>query len=160
VARAPVARVIASGEGWSIRELACCPGPQDRPYEERHERTTIAAVIEGTFQYRTAAGTALAYPGAFLLGNAGTVFECAHTHGVGDRCVAFDFDPSFFEEVASAVAGSYRFRFPAAILPASPKLAPAALESVLSTSSQSLLAADELAIRLVETVIGASVGST
>jgi AraC family transcriptional regulator len=69
-AGAPTAHPIARGEGWSVSEVTCRLGPQDRPFEERCEHAVIAAVIEGSFQYRTAAGTVLLYPGAFLLANA------------------------------------------------------------------------------------------
>ena len=104
----------------------------------------------------TSAGKALLYPGAFLLGNSGTCFECGHDHGVGDRCIAFHFDDAFFEEIASATAGTSRFRFAAAMLPASRTLALPVLKSALSASGHGLVAADELAIRLAEAVIGAS----
>src|SRR5690349_21034019 len=87
-----VTRYIASGEGWSISDNICTFGPENQPFEERHEQVAISAVVEGSFHYRTTAGTALLYPGAFLLGNAGACYECGHAHGRGDRCIAFRFD--------------------------------------------------------------------
>ncbi|MGO8914396.1 MAG: AraC family ligand binding domain-containing protein [Stellaceae bacterium] len=115
----PVARVLAGGEDWRISEQVCRAGPQDRPFEERHEEVTIAAVVAGSFRYRCSTGEALLYPGALLLGNAGTCFECGHDHSTGDRCIAFHFAPETFAEIAAAVTGAHRFRFAAAMLPAS-----------------------------------------
>jgi len=154
-AGAPSARRIADGGGWSVSEVTCRLGPQDRPFEERHDYTTIAAVLEGTFQYRAAAGTALLYPGAFLLGNAGACFECGHEHSVGDRCVAFRFDPPLFEEIAAAVVGSYRFRFSTAMLPAMPQFAAPLVGLAKGINGQ--IALEEYALRLAETVL-ATVG--
>ena len=53
------ARVLASGPGWSVSDVICTAGPHDRPFEERHEAVSIAAVTAGTFQYRTASGRAV-----------------------------------------------------------------------------------------------------
>ena len=103
---APVARVIAEGPDWRICDHTCHAGPRDRPYEEKHDGATIAAVVAGSFSYRTDSGRALSYPGAFLLGNAGTCFECGHDHSTGDRCIAFNFLPAFFAEISASAAGT------------------------------------------------------
>jgi AraC family transcriptional regulator len=153
---APSARPLGSGEGWSVSEFTCRLGPQDRPFEERHDRAVIAAVLEGSFQYRTAVGTALLYPGAFLLGNAGACFECGHQHGVGDRCVSFGFAPPLFEEIAAAATGSYRFRFSTAMLPPMPQFAAPVVE--LATGISSKIALEECALRLAETVLAQVAG--
>jgi AraC family transcriptional regulator len=155
-AGAPRARPMGGGEGWSVSEFICRLGPQDRPFEERCDQATIAAVIEGTFQYRTAAGTALLYPGSFLLGNAGACFECGHEHSVGDRCVSFRFAQPLFEEIAAAVVGSARFRFPSAMLPAMPQFAPPLVKLANAMSDQ--IALEECALRLAETVLATVAG--
>jgi AraC family transcriptional regulator len=145
----PAIRCLARGAGWRIDEVVCQAGPGDAPFEERHGGVSIAAVVEGTFQYRCSAGRALLYPGAFLLGNVGTCFECGHDHGAGDRCIAFQFAPDYFEDIAATAAGSSRFRFPMAMLPPLPAtmgLAVAAEDAALSGS----LAAEELAVRIAE----------
>jgi AraC-like DNA-binding protein len=140
--------------------VTCHLGPQDRPFEERFGWATIAAVLDGTFQCRTADGRALLYPGALLLGNSGAWCECAHDHGTGDRCVAFYFDGALFEEIAATIAGSHRFRFRTAMLPPRPEHARPVLESALNAMGRGLVAADELAIMLAEIVIRASSGNT
>jgi len=102
----------------------CTAGPQDRPFEERHETVCVAAVTRGTFQYRTAQGRATLAPGALLLGNSGAHFECGHEHGVGDRCLSFAFDPVYFEEVVASAPGARRPTFMMPRVPPSERLLP------------------------------------
>src|SRR5262249_7295966 len=94
--------ILASGPGLTVSDIVCTSGPRDRPFEERHDTVSIAAVTEGTFQYRTATGSAVLAPGGVLLGNAGASFECGHEHGVGDRCLSFQFSPELLETVVAA----------------------------------------------------------
>jgi AraC family transcriptional regulator len=121
---APVPRLISQGDDWSIAEYPCYAGPRDQPFEETHKQFTIAAVVEGSFNYRTEAGRALLYPGATMLGNFGNCFECRHDHSVGDRCVAFHFAPEFFAEIAATAAGCSQYTFPSLMLPAVALLTP------------------------------------
>jgi AraC-like DNA-binding protein len=120
----PAARKIAFGKGWSVNEFICEAGPGDRPFEERHDSMSIALVAEGSFTYTSDTGRALLYPGALLLGNHGACFQCGHDHSSGDRCVAAHFGADAFAEIAATAAGSSRFRFPVAMLPARRDLLP------------------------------------
>lgn len=160
--KAPVARVRARGAGWRVSEVLCTLGPHDRPFEERHESVSIAAVLSGTFRYRSPAGSALLYPGAFMLGNAGACFECGHEHGVGDRCLAFHFEPGYFEEIAAGVTGSHRFRFAAGMLPALRPMAAPLAKAQTPLARTDALAAEEAAVGLAEAALenqaGAAVG--
>lgn len=153
------ARSIGEGADWSMRDVVCRAGPEDRPYEERHTRVSIAAVVAGSFRYRCEAGTALLYPGALLLGNPGTCFECGHQHSRGDRCIALHYDAALFEEIVASAAGSARFRFPAAMLPAMPELLPTLVEVEATAGASRQLAAQSLAIRLAERVAEAMSGA-
>jgi AraC family transcriptional regulator len=155
-----VARPLRQGQGWSIGDYLCTAGPDDRPFEERHEEFSIAAVIEGTFTYRADTGTAVMHPGAFLFGNSATCYECGHDHSTGDRCVAFHFSPAYFAEVAASIAGSGRFRFPAPMLPVMPKLLPWLVRIEARTAHAERLEMDESAPRLMAAVIGAVSGAT
>lgn len=150
--RKPASRALAHGPDWAVWEVNCTLGPHDRPFEERHAHTSISAVLSGTFQYRSLHGSALLYPGSFLLGNAGACFECGHEHGTGDRCVAFGFAPPLFEEIAAAVAGTSRFRFDVPMLPALPALTPV-LVDVEGFAHVHGAASDEFALGLAERVI-------
>jgi AraC-like DNA-binding protein len=81
-------------------DVVCTSGPEDRPFEERHASASISLVLSGTFVYRSERGSSLMSSGALLLADAGHAFECSHPHGVGDRCLSFQFDPETFERLA------------------------------------------------------------
>jgi AraC-like DNA-binding protein len=151
----PAARLLCQGQGWSISEYLCTAGPHDRPFEERHEQFSIAAVIEGTFRYRGDTGTAVMHPGAFLFGNSAACYECGHDHSTGDRCIAFHFAPEYFAELAASVAGSGRFRFPAPMLPAMPRLLPWFVRIEARMALAERLEIEESVPQLVEAAIGA-----
>lgn len=159
----PAARVIARDADWTLNEFVCEAGPQDRPFEERHASVAIAAVLEGSFQYRCDSGRALLYPGAVMLGNFGACYECGHDHGSGDRCVSLQFSPALFEEIAASTAGSSRFRFTAAMLPAlkslhRPMAEMAALAANSPKHTPNRMAVEELAIDMAEAVVEAVAG--
>jgi AraC family transcriptional regulator len=110
-------RMLASGPGWSVREIICSSGPHDRPFEEQHASVCIAAVTQGSFQYRTAQGAATMVPGAVLLGNHQSCFECGHDHGTGDRCLSFMFDPAYFETILASIPAARKAAFRVPRLP-------------------------------------------
>jgi AraC family transcriptional regulator len=91
VCRPPRARVLATGNGWTVRDVVCTAGPDTPVFEEQHSQTSIAVVLSGTFRYRTSTGHELMTPGSLLLGNAGDYFVCGHEHGTGDRCISFHY---------------------------------------------------------------------
>jgi len=97
--------LLAQGEDWSVADVLCTSGPQDRPFQEQHSRVSIVIVLAGSFQYRGQSrfGPAreLMTPGSLLLGNAGQYFECGHEHGAGDRCISFQYAPDYFEQLAA-----------------------------------------------------------
>jgi AraC family transcriptional regulator len=146
------ARVLASGPGWSVSDVICTAGPRDRPYEERHDTVSIAAVTAGTFQYRSGIGRAVLAPGGLLLGNAGACFECGHEHGAGDRCLAFGFTPALLEDVVAAVPGARHAAFAVPHLPPLSALLPliAAAEAAREEGDAGEL--EELALRLAGAV--------
>src|SRR5690242_8137957 len=155
----PPLRILAQGPGWRASDVVCRLGPADRPFEERHERVSIAAVVEGTFQYRSASGRALLYPGAVMLGNPRTCYQCGHAHGVGDRCLALQYEPDYFDEIAHG-AGARGFRFARAMLPAlRPLAAPLARLQGRALRSDAL-ALEESAVEVAEAVVCAAAGTT
>ncbi len=159
----PAARVIARDADWVLNDFTCQAGPQDRPFEEQHASFAMAAVLEGSFQYRCDSGRALLYPGAVMLGNLGACYECGHDHGSGDRCVSLHVSPALFGEIAASMAGNSRFRFTAAMLPAlkalnRPMAQIAALAANSSARAPNHMAVEELAIDMAETVVHAVAG--
>jgi AraC-like DNA-binding protein len=157
---APAVRSLCRGRHWHVSEYVCAAGPGDRPFEERHEEVAISAVVAGTFMYRADTGTAMLHPGAFMFGNAATCYECGHEHSAGDRCISFQAAPEYFAEIAASIAGSGGFRFPAPMLPATPKLLPWLARIEARTAFAEPLDLDETAARLIEAVIGAMSGQT
>lgn len=143
----PVSRRLASGSGWAVSDVVCSAGPHDRPFEERHTRTSIAVVLSGTFQYRSHAGSELMTPGSLFLGNAGECFRCGHEHGTGDRCVSIAYEPEFFARLAKdAAGGAPRFEV-GRIPPIRASATVIAQASALVTDTDSL-GCEELTVRL------------
>jgi AraC family transcriptional regulator len=111
-------RLLAQAGGWRVSDVRCHRGPGDRRFEERHAQVSLAYVLSGTFQYRSARGSVLLYPGAVLIGAAGECFECGHEHGSGDHCLALSLQPALFDELAFSAAGDVPFRLESPMLPA------------------------------------------
>ena len=143
---------LASGPGWSVSDVVCTAGPHDRPFEEQHAQVSIAAAMQGTFQYRTRQGAALLAPGALLLGNAGACFECGHEHGTGDRCLAFHFAPDYLEAIVGAVPGAQQAAFVLAQLPPIPALMPAIAAAEAARDEGDAEEFEELALGLAGAV--------
>jgi len=151
VASAPLRiRPIADQSLWSLSEYVCSAGPHDRPFEERHDRVSLALVASGTFRYRTDAGEGLLYPGALLLGNAGACYECGHEHSHGDRCLALHIDRDLYAEIASGASGSNHHAFRRATLPAAPSLA--AIAVALQNPNRSRLELEETVLDFIAAV--------
>jgi AraC family transcriptional regulator len=144
--------LLASGPGWRVRDVICTSGPHDRPFEEQHDSVCIAVVTEGTFQYRSTQGSAVLAPGALLLGNEGTCFECGHEHGTGDRCLSFHFTLAHLEGIVAEVPRTRRTVFPVVRLPPLPSLMPllAAAEAARDDGDRAEL--EELALSLAGAV--------
>jgi AraC-like DNA-binding protein len=144
--------LLASGPGWRVSDVVCTAGPRDRSFEERHEAACIAAVMQGTFQYRSAQGIAVLAPGAVLLGNAGHCFECGHEHAAGDRCLAFHFAPDYLEAILAAVPGVRRAAFTLPSLPPLPQLLPLVAAAETARDQDDVTELEELALRLAGAV--------
>ena len=112
----------------------------------------VALVTSGTFSYRTDTGEGALYPGAILLGNAGSCYECGHEHSHGDRCLALHSDRELFGEIAAGSSGSSRCRFRAAILPAVSNLAPISVSLQLASLPQPKLAIEETVYSAIGTI--------
>jgi AraC-like DNA-binding protein len=160
--RGPRAIRLGSGAGWSLTDFVCDGGPGDRPFEEWHDDVSIAAVVEGTFDYACDTGRALMLPGAFLLGNAGRCYSCGHGHGVGDRCIGLGIDREMFAEIAATRAGSARFAFSSPSLPPSDRLlaTTVATEVAAAAVGETATAGEELVVAVVATVVGLASGHT
>jgi AraC family transcriptional regulator len=150
---APRLRAIAEQRQWSLTQYVCTAGPHDRPFEERHDRVSVALVTAGTFRYRTTTEEGLLYPGAFLLGNAGACYECGHEHSHGDRCLALHIERELIAEIASKSIGSNRCEFRAAMLPAISDLASISVSLQQASSLASPLALEETVLTALAAVV-------
>jgi len=97
--------MLARGPGWSVADIVCTSGPDDRPFEEQHSSHAIALVVAGSFQYRSSIGHAILTPGAAMLCRSGVCYECGHEHNEGDRCVSFWYAPEFFAQLIEQSRG-------------------------------------------------------
>jgi AraC-like DNA-binding protein len=148
------ARVLASGAGWIVQDVVCRAGPETRSFEEQHGAIAIAAVSEGTFQYRSSLGDAVLTPGAIMLGAPGVCYECGHEHGVGDRCTAFHYEAGFWEEIIASVPGAKRSPLTRPQLPPLEALAPLFAEAEAARDENDAPAFEEIALRLAGAVAG------
>lgn len=155
----PEAKEIAGGRGWHIAEYVCEAGPEDRAFEEARGGFTIAAVLEGTFTYKTDTGAALMHPGALLLGNDSTCYSCGHDHSRGDRCIALHMEAEYFSEIAASATGSGRYRFATPMLPALPELQAWSFRAPVASDAEQQSGIEEAAIALVERVVALASGS-
>ena len=139
--------ILGCGKGWSAGDVICRSGPQDRPFVEEHSTISIAAVVEGSFQYRSDLGSQVLSPGSLLLGNLGHSFECRHEHGTGDRCLAFRYTQEFFDR-AELTPG-----FPIPSIPPIRALSPWIAETQLGTHFPHKVLFEELAYELAGAVM-------
>jgi len=149
-----VAHPLASGHGWRVKDVVCTSGPEDSPVEEKNDYVSIAVVVAGSFKYRSERGSVVLSPGSLLLGSADESFECSHEHGSGDRCVSFNYEPAFFENLAAdSVGKGASLKFPVHRLPELPSLIPLTAEAQLGLHLPRSVNFEELALELAGRVL-------
>ncbi len=148
-----VASILASGPGWRVSDVVCTADVGDRPFEEQHPSFCVAAVTRGTFRYGASLGAAIMAPGALLLGNPGTCYECGHDHSAGDRCLSFHFSPDYMEAVIADVPGAKRLGFRTPRLPPQAALAPLLADTEAARDGGEIGAFEELGLRLAGAAI-------
>jgi len=141
-------RLLASGDGFSVCDEVCRAGPKDPVFEEQHAWMSVSAVLSGNFVYRSKRGRVLMAPGSLLLGQQGNCFCCTHDHGVGDRCVAFYFDPAWIEEFAAEIPRVRRTRFAMYRVPPLQTLVPLLSDVRALADGGESSAGEELALRM------------
>lgn len=152
-------RILAQGSGWSVADIVCTAAVDERPFEEEHGSFCVAAVMRGTFRYRSNQGAAVMTPGSLLLGNAKTCFECGHEHSNGDHCLSFQFSPEALESVMATVPGARRMKFDAPNLPARPELAALLADAEVARSEGDAKELEEVALRLAGATATLTTGS-
>ncbi|HUO93722.1 MAG TPA: helix-turn-helix transcriptional regulator [Rhizomicrobium sp.] len=145
-------RILAEGAGWTVTDFRCEAGPYDPSFEEMHERSSIALVLEGAFRYETSQGAADLVAGSVLLGNRGHCFQCGHDHSWGDRCISFHFAPEMIEQVASEMPGARTTEFARVALPPLGTFIPLTAHAGTLDAHSENGAFEDLSYRVVETV--------
>lgn len=147
-------RTVAAGDGWSVADVICTSGPQDRSFEERHMAYSIAMVLSGSFQYRCPLGGGLMAPGSLMLGNPSLPYECGHEHGEGDRCVVFWYTPEYFERLAGS-AGKFR----TARIPPLRAMTPLVATAAAGALGAAQILWEELGVRVAARTVALAAGS-
>jgi AraC-like DNA-binding protein len=115
---------------------------------------SITAVAAGSFRYRSAHGSALLAPGALLLGNAGSAYECTFEHSPGDRCIHFAYAPEALEEIAAAVPSVRRTEFRIHRIPPVPAILPLSVRAELQAAVHDAVRWEGLSFALAGEVLG------
>lgn len=91
--------LLAAAAGYRVWDMRCSLGPSDPARENSYPAFRVAAIVGGAFHVRSTLGVAAPVVGSLLLGNAGDCYCCRHDTPHGDRCINFDFDADFLEQV-------------------------------------------------------------
>jgi AraC family transcriptional regulator len=92
-------RLLAAARGYRVSDMRCTLGPRDPANENQFPAYRVAAIVGGTFHIRSTLGDAVPVVGSLLLGNARDCYCCRHDTPRGDRCINFDFEAEFLEQV-------------------------------------------------------------
>ena len=141
-------QVLASGSGWRVVDVAYSSDSETRPFEDRHDLVTIAAVVAGSFQYRSTHGAEMLAPGALLLGNAGSIYECSFEHSRGDRCISFNDTPECIEKVLEGLPAAKRIEFHTHRIPPIPEILPLAARTAMQTVVHDVALWEELSLAI------------
>jgi AraC family transcriptional regulator len=113
-------RLLAAAPGYRVYDMRCALGPRDPANENQYPAYRVAAIVGGTFKIRSTLGDAVPVVGSLLLGNACDCYCCRHDMPNGDRCINFDFEAGFLEQVRSEIGVSgVGERFRRALIPPS-----------------------------------------
>jgi len=103
--------LLAQGCGWRVSDATFRATAASSRFESRHDGVAIAAVIAGSFRYRSSRGCVTLMPGALMLGNDGDEFECSYDGTWGDRCISFGYTCDYFERIAAGTGNAKRAGF-------------------------------------------------
>ncbi len=112
---------LARAPGYRVVDMRCWIGPRDPVRENAFPAFRVAAVVAGSFAIRSPLGRGVAVAGSLLLGNACDCYVCRHDSASGDRCINFDYEPEFLEQVRCELgAGAIGERFRRMLVAPSP----------------------------------------
>ena len=135
-------QLLAAAPGYRIYDMRCTLGPRDPANENQYPAYRVAAIVGGTFRIRSTLGDAVPVAGSLLLGNARDCYCCSHDVPHGDRCINFDFNADFLEQVRSELGvRGVGEKFRRALIPPSRESTPlaAAMEAAATGTSPAAL---------------------
>jgi AraC family transcriptional regulator len=135
-------RLLAAAPGYRVYDMRCSLGPRDPANENQYPAYRVAAIVGGTFKIRSTLGDAVPVVGSLLLGNACDCYRCSHDTPNGDRCINFDFEARFLEQVRAELGvRGVGERFRSALIPPSRESVAiaAAMEAVADGSDASAM---------------------
>lgn len=135
-------QLLATAPGYRVYDMCCNLGPRDPVNENQYPAYRVAAILAGTFRIRSTLGDAVPVVGSLLLGNACDCYCCRHDTPNGDRCINFDFEAQFLEQVRGELGmRGVPERFRRALIPPSKESTPlaTAMEAVATGSSPAAL---------------------
>jgi AraC family transcriptional regulator len=138
----PPLKLLAAAPGYRVWDMRCTLGPKDPVNENAYPAYRVAAIVGGTFKIRSTLGDAVPVVGSLLLGNRGDCYCCRHDTPHGDRCINFDFEAEFLEQVRTELGvRGVPERFRRALIPPSRESTPlaAAMEAVTTGSTPAAL---------------------
>jgi AraC-like DNA-binding protein len=97
-------------------------------------------------------------PGSLLLGNHGQFFECSHEHAAGDRCIAFRFEPAWFERFAGDLGIRRAAAFPSLCVPPVRSLSPLIADACAALADPADAPWEEIGLRLAALALQSSGG--
>lgn len=154
-------RVLAALPAVRILDTVCTLGPDGKGTENSFPAFRVAAVIGGSFAIRTGIGDGIAATGSLVIGNACECYRCRHFTEDGDRCIYFDFQPEFLEDVRLALGmKGIGERFRRGLLP--PSLRSVAITAVVESAAagHSLDALQEAAFEMAAAGLAATHSTT
>ena len=99
-------------------------------------------------------------PGALLLGNAGSTYECSFEHSRGDRCISFNYTPECIEETLEGLPAAKRIEFRTHRIPPIPEILPLAARTAMQTVVQDVALWEELSLAIAGDVFAVLSGDT
>jgi AraC family transcriptional regulator len=140
--------LLAQGRGWQVSDVTFRAHSTRSRFASRHESVMIAAVTAGSFRYRSRHGSVTLMPGALMLGNAGSDFECSYDEAWGDRCISFGYSDAYFERIAAGTGRGKRAGFRTHRAAPTPRMIALTAELEAQSGHADVARWEELAVRV------------
>jgi AraC-like DNA-binding protein len=152
--------LLAQDCGWKVSDATFRATSAASRFESRHDGVAIAAVMAGSFRYRSSRGCVTLMPGALMLGNDGDEFACCYEETWGDRCISFNYTREYFERIAAGAGLARRPGFNAHRVAPTPAMIALTAEIEAECGRADACRWEELALRVAGDALSAADGET